>query len=120
VSDVYDLAWSILAGHVGHKNAIKSADLSRMLKVGDDRRGTRETRAIVLEILRRGLPVGATEEGYFVLENENERDEYVRELNDRIVGIQHRGLLVVRAFASYKTGATTEAPIHWSPEPEER
>ena len=117
--DLYDRAWEILAQHVGHKNPITSAELSRTLQVGDDKRGTRETRSIVLEVIRRGLPVGATDEGYFVLENEVEKEDYIRELNDRIAGISNRGNLVIRAFATYRAREPPPTLVHWVPEPEE-
>lgn len=121
MSDVVDRAWEILSKHVGHRHPITSAELSRMLEVGDDKRGTRATREIVRDVLRRGLPVAATEEGYFVAENEQEHDGYINELNDRIVGIQSRGQLFERAFRSYRqqSNQVETTPIRWAPEPEE-
>ena len=120
MTDIYDRAWEILATHVGHKNPIKSAELSRLLEVGDDKRGTRETRAIILEVIRRGLPVGATEEGYFVLQDQQELEGCIQDLTDRIAGIQQRGVLITRAFNDYKGGSGNPVPLHWTPEAEER
>jgi hypothetical protein len=124
MTDVVDTAWAILAQHVGHRNPIKSSTLAEMLEIGDEHRGTRATRAVILEVVRRGLPVAASEEGYFTLENEMELNSYITDLNDRITGIQQRGNLVNRAFQSWKgrqvaAGHPVPPPIKWVPEPEE-
>ena len=120
MTDLVDLAWRILSEHVGHRNPITSANLSRSLAVGDDQKGTRETRALIVEVIRRGLPVAASEEGYFVLDNDQELESYITDLQDRIAGIQQRGQLVNRAFQNWRKNDSHPPPIHWEPEGVER
>lgn len=118
--DAVERAWELLRTHVGHANPITSAELARVLGTGDEHRGTAETRAIITEVIRRGLPVGATESGYFVLANAIERDRYVRELEDRASAIIYRGKLVQRAFETYYEGDAQRTLVRWNPDPEER
>jgi hypothetical protein len=122
-SDLEDQAWEILTKYVGHLHPITSATLSRMLGIGDDQRGTRVTRALIQELVRRGLPIGATDEGYFVLESQLELEQYVRERNDRAQAILTGSEYVKRAFQEYYAGTRERdhpPPIHWVPTDEER
>jgi hypothetical protein len=122
IEDEYDRAWSILKTHVGHLHPIKSRILAQRLGMSDAHKGTRSTRALIAELVRRGLPVGATEDGYFLLENPVELERYLNERSDRVVGIMHGSELVQRAFQTYyKGGEAQQKLIRWVPEdPEER
>lgn len=118
--DVYELAWNALKLHLGHENPLKSAELARILgNAADSRTGTPETRALITELIRRGLPIGATSDGYFVLRTSEELQRYVAELNDRASAILYRAKLVERAFQTYGAGEEHRAYVHWIPEPEE-
>jgi hypothetical protein len=118
--DIYDRCWAALKTHVGKNHPMTSAELAVVLGTGDEHRGTAETRAIITELLRRGLPIGATAEGYFLLQTPEEKELYIRELQDRAQGVLFRAQLVERAFATYYAGEEHRQVTHWSPEPEER
>ncbi len=120
MNDLVERAWAELKTHVGHENPLSSAELARILGTGDEHRGTATTRSIIVEVIRRGLPVGATEAGYFVLSSRIELDRYIRELEDRAGAIVYRGKLVQRAFESWQEGEAQRQLIRWNPEPEER
>jgi hypothetical protein len=99
----------------GNPDVISSSELAAMLGVPDSP-GQPGTRAVIAEILRRGLaPIGANFKGYFVLRTQVQLDAYVRELERRARAIQARAQNVARAWEIRNGGAA----IKWVPEPEE-
>ena len=119
-SALLEKAWEILKTHVGAGEPIASSALSEMLGVGDHDKGTVQTRALILELLRRGYPIGAHERGYFLLANEAEKNEYQRELLDRAAAITYRANIVERAWQMYHGSSKENRPmLHWTPDPEE-
>lgn len=74
------------------------------------------TRAVITEIVRRGLaPVGATAKGYFIIETKEELERYEHALTAREMGIAARRMNVRRAWL-VQNG---QAADPWVPEPEE-
>ena len=110
MTTLHEQAWELLKIHVGHQNPIYSAQLSRALAVGDDRRGTPETRAVITDLVRMGFPIGAERGGYFVLKTPDELEKYCRELSSRAAGILARSRNVRRAFQRFYRVATVDQP----------
>jgi hypothetical protein len=119
MKDVYEAAWATLRAHVGHDNPITARMLAQLLSLQDGE-GSPLTRSIIFELIRRGLPIGATSAGYFVISNQLELEQCVRELNDRASATAWRAVLLQRAFGSYSQGEAQQAYVRWAPEPEER
>lgn len=88
----------ILEDHVGPDDAITSGELSDRLDVddGEGNPATREGIRILCE--ERGLPVAAGPKGYYVLETEEQLDEYMETLEARKQGIEERMWLVRKAW----------------------
>jgi hypothetical protein len=119
-----EAAKALLSVRVGEKNALPSRQLALFLGLKDDaERGTVKTREIIAELVRGGMPVGASERGYFVLETEQELDDYLHDLTQRELGIRARHDNVLRAWkmahGEYGAGATpaahTEPTVRWNP-----
>ena len=109
----------ILREHVGENDPIHSQNIARILQMGDEGSGTPGTRAIITELLRQGVCVGATPQGYFLINSEDELDRYTLDLERRERAIRARIVAVRRAFfdGPVKKG---EDP-RWVPDdPEER
>jgi len=124
VTDIHDRAWEVLVQHVGHKNPIRSSQLAVALGMQHDAKtGTIQTRAIIRELVKLGLPVGATDEGYFILENRQELEQYLLRRQDRAQEILQGNAYIQRAFEDFYKGTLPDPrppPIHWVPDPEER
>ena len=110
MTTLHEQAWDLIRLHVGHENPLQSADLSRALSIGDDHRGTRVTRALITDLIRQGYPIGATGQGFFVIQTSEELERYCRELSSRAAGILARSRNVQRAFATYYRGAPASQP----------
>lgn len=79
--------------------------------------GGRAVRALITELIRRGVPVGATEHGYYLITRTEDLERYTVELEQREMGIRARIVAVRRAF--YDGPPTAEEGLRWIPEPEE-
>jgi hypothetical protein len=88
----------ILKWHVGESKALSSKKLAGMLHTPDEHKGTPLTRALITECIKRGMAIGATEKGYFILETEAELNRYVDDLERRERAIHYRAVAVRHNF----------------------
>jgi hypothetical protein len=91
----------IIIQHKGKDNAIKSKAIA--LKIGhigedDTHIGTRN---LITKLIREGMPIGACDNGYFLLETQEEVDEYGQKLNNRIFEIYDRIFRIQNNFNNY-------------------
>jgi|HubBroStandDraft_1064217.scaffolds.fasta_scaffold78925_4 hypothetical protein len=96
--DLVDRVHDILKEHVGENDPIHSQTIARLLNIGDEAAGTPSTRAVITQLLRQGVAVGATPQGYFLIANGDELERYCADLQRRQDGIEARILAVRRAF----------------------
>jgi hypothetical protein len=76
--------------HVGKKNAISSERISSILRIADGEANP-VTRSIITRLIfEKHVPIGACTFGYFIIENEEEFQEYINDLYGRMEGIKKR------------------------------
>lgn len=87
----------LLLDHKGADDPITSREINE--EVNLDRVGSfPSTRAVIREIvLQDKIPVAGSSNGYYVIETEEELENYVENLNGRIVGLAERRYAVLRA-----------------------
>ena len=90
----------ILQDHRGKENAITSEELSDRLGGIDRLDSTPKTRMQLIRplLVEHGYPVASWGGGYFLLSSEEEKEEYIAHLQDRIAGIEERIDSVEQAF----------------------
>ena len=79
----------IILKHKGKKNCIKSKVIATRVGISDDAT-TIGTRSLITKLVKQGLPIGACDNGYFLMETQEEVDEYTQLLNNRIEEIYDR------------------------------
>jgi hypothetical protein len=104
VRDVYDAVWRFISPHRGRGDVVSSALISKAVAMADDRGTRMTTRYVIAEMLRRGYPIGATGSGYFVLETDEEVEDYVRDLRRRAAAMVRRTRWVREAFTGFYPG----------------
>ena len=91
----------ILLNHKGKANAITASTIGKALDIPENDT-VATTRGLITKLIKdERLPIGATETGYFLVENEEELNEYTRDLNDRIYGIYERINRLISNFNEY-------------------
>ncbi len=88
----------ILEEHRGKKNKITSAKIAKMIDIDEDDTHSKSRRLIEDAIEEYGLPVAADSRGYFMIETEDELEEYMENLDARIDGIKDRKKVVTKNF----------------------
>lgn len=84
----------ILENHIGERNPVTSAEIAKSIGIKEDDTHAK-TRALIYECAKEyGLPVAATNRGYFLIENKDEYNNYIKNLDDRIRGIEQRKKIV--------------------------
>ncbi len=89
---------SILRDHVGKDNAITSSEIAEKFDL-DTHDSTPNTRAIIRHLVtKEGMPIAASGKGYYVIEDEEELEEYGQTLTNRADKIIERRQAVTEAF----------------------
>jgi hypothetical protein len=79
----------ILLQHKGKANAIKSKSIASAIGISEDDTHI-GTRSLITKLVKQGLPIGACDNGYFLIETQKEVDDYSQLLNSRIQEIYDR------------------------------
>lgn len=97
---------NILLDHRGKDNQISSRDLND--QIGVDSVGSfPSTRAIIRElVLEDQIPVASGNNGYYIIETEEELAEYVAQLDSRISSIAERRFAIKHAARNWGGGIT--------------
>jgi hypothetical protein len=94
-----DAIRKLILEHKGKKNPIKSSEIRGILKIPDNDTGG-STRALITKlILDEGMPIAASNRGYFYIENQKELTDYMSYLEDRIHQTTTR---MVTVFSNYQ------------------
>lgn len=89
---------NILLSHYGKRNPITSAEIARKIGIVEDDTHA-QTRALILECARKyELPIAASNQGYYLISNQQEYDEYMDNLNSRSAGIEERKKIITKNF----------------------
>lgn len=88
--------------HRGSDNPITSREINE--EIGADNIGSfPSTRAIIREIMIEDqIPVAGSNQGYYVIETEEELSEYVDNLEERVLSISDRKYAVLRAADEWR------------------
>jgi hypothetical protein len=89
----------ILLRHRGKRNAITSGQIAAALGRPNEEDTHVLTRGQITELLERSnLPIGSSSAGYFIIETDNELNDYTKTLDGRISGIDQRKKKVTKNF----------------------
>lgn len=101
-SDLLDALEEELQDHSGPEEAVSSSELAERI-TGEDTEANPKTReAIRVLVEERAMPIAASHRGYFLIENEQQLDEYLEQLRARKVGIETRIQLTTQAWAAQR------------------
>lgn len=99
--DVKKAIREILLNHVGKDNAIHAGDIAEQVDVKDDDTHVR-VREYLTELLEDGLPLASsTAHGYWIIENQDELDNYIGSLERRARRTENRKLDVLDAAEAW-------------------
>jgi hypothetical protein len=92
---------AILLEHTGADDTISSREISNELGI-DEVESFPVTRGLIREIVEEdGVPIAGHSNGYFVIETEEELEDYIDTLDSRILKTAERKALVTRAAAKW-------------------
>lgn len=99
--EVREQVKDLLLDHQGASDPITSREINR--EVGLDNVGSfPSTRAVIREIvLEDQIPIAASSNGYYVLEEADELEAYLDNLESRIMGLTERRLAIKRAVQEW-------------------
>lgn len=93
---------NIILSHKGKRNAISSAEIARRIGIIEDDTHA-QTRALLLECAEKyGLPLAASNKGYYLITSRQEFDEYMNNLDLRSAGIEARKRIIANNFKETK------------------
>jgi len=91
----------ILLNHKGKENSITASKIGQSLNIPEDDTVS-TTRSLITKLIKnQGLPIGANETGYYLIQTEEELNECTRYLNYRIYGIYDRINRLISNFNKY-------------------
>ena len=100
-----DIPWvveHIMLQHVGKANAIKSAALAQLIGNQAEDDTHQDTRSKIKDCIENSnLPIAACGNGYYIIDNQAELQEYIESLEKRICGIYGRIKLVKATWLDY-------------------
>lgn len=100
--DIIEQIKNILMQHRGKSNAITSGEIAVMVGINEDDTHA-QTRAMILDaVIRYNLPLAADNTGYYLITNDLEYYDYMKNLNSRIVEISERKNLITRNYGLWK------------------
>ena len=92
----------ILLSHYGKRNPITSAKIAEKIGINEDDTHS-QTRALILECAQKfKLPLAASNQGYYLISNQQEYDEYMNNLDSRSAGIEQRKKIITKNFKGGK------------------
>ena len=81
----------IMQNHIGKEKAITVQQIADLIDHHDSGLTNPSIRSKITEcIIDDGIPIGSCSNGYFIIENETELNEYMINLQSRINGMQQR------------------------------
>ena len=91
----------ILLQHKGKAKAIPSNKIAKMLEIPENDT-VATTRSLITKLIKNTcLPIGSSENGYYIMETEEELNDVIRDLNGRILGIYDRTNRLISNFNEY-------------------
>ena len=92
----------ILLLHKGIKNRITSSEVADAVGIVEDITYAK-TRALIFDCAKKyGLPLAADTKGYYLITCQKEYDDYIKNLNSRISGIDERKRVITQNYARWE------------------
>ena len=93
---------TILESHKGKKHSITSKEIAKEIGISEDDTHAK-TRALILRCIELyELPVVANNRGYYFICDQAEYDEYIKNLDSRIKGIEDRKKIIYQNYEKWK------------------
>ena len=106
--DARELVKELLLDHRGADNPISSREISEHLEA-QEVGSFPKTRMLVRDImLEEQIPIASSNNGYYVIETEEELQDYIDQLESRILGISERKFEVRRAANEWDSEIETD------------
>ena len=91
----------IIENHRGKKNQISAGEIGPQIGIHEDATHV-QVRGLILQVIERfNLPVAGGNRGYYLIKDQSELEEYLRNIDGRIDEMQKRKNLVEEAFRKY-------------------
>lgn len=98
--ETVDRVRELLREHRGKDNPISSSDINAEIGIDSPSGSQPNTRRIVRYLLvEEGLPVAGSNQGYYIVEREEELQDYLEYLDNKAYGIMLRKQAVKSAFS---------------------
>jgi signal recognition particle GTPase len=111
-SDLFAVA-AILAEHRGEDNPITSGEIATVTGL-DSLDSTPRTRGVIRRLTEEhGLPIAASNQGYYMIADAGEASEYLRDLEQRKQGIKQRQQAVGNAVEQRGLATNSETVSAW-------
>ena len=92
----------ILNRHIGKTNKVTSSQIADQIGIKEDDTHAK-TRALIFETAKKyKLPLAANNRGYFLINTKAEYDEYIKNLDSRIAGIEERKRIITDNYKEKK------------------
>ena len=92
----------ILESHKGKKNSITAKEIAKEIGILEDDTHAK-TRALILKCIEQNeLPVVANNRGYYFICDQAEYEEYIKNLDSRIKGIEDRKRIIRKNYEKWK------------------
>lgn len=118
-SDLMTVA-HILSTHRGSEQAVTSQEIADLTGL-DSLDSTPRTRGVIRRLSEEhGFPIGASSNGYFLIADGDEADEYLETLNTRIQGIVKRKQTVQNAIEQRGYAKSAAEVSNWLDDVEEQ
>ena len=91
----------ILLDHKGKQNPISAGKIGKALNIPENDT-VATTRSLITKLIKRThLPIGSSENGYYIMQTEEELNDVMQDLNGRILGIYERINKLISNFNEY-------------------
>ena len=91
----------ILESHCGKHNQISAGVIGPQIGINEDSTHVK-TRGLILQTIKEfDLPIAASSQGYYLIKDANDLQEYVSSIDGRISEMENRKNLVQSAFGKY-------------------
>lgn len=93
---------NILLKHNGKKNRITASKIAETIGINENATYAK-TRALILECAKtHKLPLAADTKGYYIITCKKEYDDYIKNLDSRIAGIEERKRIITKNFEEWE------------------
>ena len=92
----------LLLTQKGKRNPITSAEIAHKIGIIEDDTHS-QTRSLILECAKKyGLPLAASNRGYYLIVDQQEFDDYMANLDSRSAGIEERKRIITKNYKETK------------------